>query len=131
MRDPATRSSPETTGLAAASLLAMSFLAVVLMLAALGKVPWLTLPVCVAMSLLTFCAYAFDKSAAMNRRFRISEQSLHLLSLAGGWPGALIAQRMFHHKSKKPGFQMVFWLIVAIHLALVLSLATGFPFKWG
>jgi uncharacterized membrane protein YsdA (DUF1294 family) len=78
------------------------------------------------MSLLTFCAYAFDKAAAMNRRWRTTEQSLHLLSLLGGWPGALIAQRMFHHKSKKASFQSAFWSIVVLHFALVLAFATGF-----
>jgi uncharacterized membrane protein YsdA (DUF1294 family) len=49
------------------------------------------------------------------------------VGLAGGWPGALIAQRLFHHKSKKVSFQGVFWFIVGLHLAAVAALALRIP----
>ncbi|HEU5137043.1 MAG TPA: cold shock and DUF1294 domain-containing protein [Steroidobacteraceae bacterium] len=123
---PAPRAEPAPTRLAAFSLLAAMFIAAIVALATSGRIPWFVPPAYVAMSLLTFCVYAFDKSAAMNRRWRTSEQSLHLLSLLGGWPGALIAQRMFHHKSKKVSFQVVFWLIVAMHCAAAFAFATGY-----
>jgi uncharacterized membrane protein YsdA (DUF1294 family) len=42
---------------------------------------------------------------------------LHLLSLAGGWPGALVAQRAFRHKTQKLSFKIVLWAIVAAHCA--------------
>ncbi len=61
------------------------------------------------LSIVLFAAYGADKSAARNGRRRISEPSLHLLALAGGWPGALVAQRVFRHKTKKQPFQGVFW----------------------
>lgn len=77
--------------------------------------------------MLTFCVYAFDKSAAMNRRWRTIEEALHRLSLIGGWPGALIAQRLFHHKSKKASFQGTFWFTVIVHLAAVSALAMRVP----
>jgi uncharacterized membrane protein YsdA (DUF1294 family) len=35
--------------------------------------------------------------------------------LLGGWPGALIAQRVFHHKWKKTRYVIVFWMIGGIH----------------
>jgi uncharacterized membrane protein YsdA (DUF1294 family) len=38
-----------------------------------------------------------------------------LLSLAGGWPGALVAQQKLHHKSKKQSFRLVFWLTVLLN----------------
>jgi uncharacterized membrane protein YsdA (DUF1294 family)/cold shock CspA family protein len=63
-------------------------------------------------SLLVFLLYAFDKSAAMNRRWRMKESTLLLAGLLGGWPGALVAQGMFHHKSSKASFQLAFWLTV-------------------
>jgi uncharacterized membrane protein YsdA (DUF1294 family)/cold shock CspA family protein len=63
-----------------------------------------------SMSLATWLIYAFDKSAAMNRRWRTKERTLHLFELLGGWPGAWIAQAMFRHKSRKQSFRVTFAL---------------------
>ncbi|MGD9578618.1 MAG: DUF1294 domain-containing protein, partial [Syntrophorhabdus sp.] len=35
-----------------------------------------------------------DKSAARNERWRTQESRLHLFALIGGWPGALVAQKL-------------------------------------
>ncbi|TNF07097.1 MAG: DUF1294 domain-containing protein [Gammaproteobacteria bacterium] len=70
-------------------------------------------------SFVTFCVYAFDKSAAKNDRGRVSENSLHLLELAGGWPGALVAQRLLRHKSIKYSYQMLYWLCVVGNILLL------------
>jgi uncharacterized membrane protein YsdA (DUF1294 family) len=51
---------------------------------------------------------------------------LHFVGLIGGWPGALLAQGMFRHKSKKMEFQSVFWVTVVFNCAgLAWLLATG------
>lgn len=68
------------------------------------------------MSLVTFIIYARDKTMAHLKKWRTSEQTLHLLEFLGGWPGALITQRIIRHKNKKTSFQIVFWIIVIIHL---------------
>jgi uncharacterized membrane protein YsdA (DUF1294 family)/cold shock CspA family protein len=115
-----------STGVVAASLLATTFVAAVIVLVLNDRIPWLAIPIYIAMSLLTFCFYAFDKSAAMNRRWRTSEQTLQMFSLIGGWPGALVAQRLFHHKSKKASFQATFWFIVVAHWAALVVFATGY-----
>jgi uncharacterized membrane protein YsdA (DUF1294 family) len=73
-----------------------------------------------AASVGTFVAYAFDKSAAQSGRWRTSERTLHLLALVGGWPGALIAQRVFRHKSRKPSFQAGFILTVVLNCVALL-----------
>jgi uncharacterized membrane protein YsdA (DUF1294 family) len=44
---------------------------------------------------------------------------LHLFALAGGWPGALIAQRLLRHKTKKQSFQVVFWATVALNCGIL------------
>lgn len=64
-------------------------------------------------SIATFIAYAADKAAARNGQRRIKEATLHMLALAGGWPGAVAAQRLLRHKSSKPAFQAKFWMTVA------------------
>lgn len=70
-----------------------------------------------AASLLTFVAYALDKNRARNGLWRTPESTLHGLELLGGWPGGWVAQQTLRHKSRKRSYQMVFWLIVMVHLA--------------
>lgn len=70
------------------------------------------------MSLITFFVYAVDKTKAHKNEWRTPEQTIHLFELLGGWPGALITQRVIRHKTKKTSFQVIFWLIVIIHIAV-------------
>ncbi|HAT11355.1 MAG TPA: DUF1294 domain-containing protein [Planctomycetes bacterium] len=70
-----------------------------------------------AMSAVAFLTYLVDKRAAVRDRRRIPETTLHLLELLGGWPGALLAQRLIRHKNAKVSYQVVFWLIVMFHVA--------------
>lgn len=70
-------------------------------------------------SIITFTVYAIDKSAATKGTWRTSESTLHLLSLVGGWPGALVAQQKLRHKSKKQLFRFVYWITVALNCALL------------
>ena len=85
------------------------------------------LGVYVAASVVAFIAYAFDKSAAEKEQWRTKESTLHLFGLIGGWPGALLAQKVFRHKSRKREFQTVFWATVVLNcVALALySTPTG------
>jgi uncharacterized membrane protein YsdA (DUF1294 family)/cold shock CspA family protein len=78
-----------------------------------NPIPLILYPV---MSFLTFTLYADDKSRAEQRRWRVSERTLHLCEFMGGWLGAFIAQRRLRHKSSKVSYQVVFWIIVAIHI---------------
>lgn len=75
----------------------------------------------------TFIAYFLDKSAAQARRGRISERTLHLFALAGGWPGALVAQQVLRHKSVKAEFRAVFWATVVLNVAVFVAFAS----PWG
>jgi uncharacterized membrane protein YsdA (DUF1294 family) len=66
-------------------------------------------------SVLAFLLYWSDKRKARADNWRTPENVLHALEFAGGWPGALLAQQMFRHKTRKFSFQLVFWLIVLLH----------------
>jgi uncharacterized membrane protein YsdA (DUF1294 family) len=74
-------------------------------------------------SLACFISYAIDKAAAVRQRQRISERALLLLGLAGGWPGAILAQQWLRHKSSKLSFRRWFWCSVALNVALFVWLA--------
>lgn len=84
-----------------------------------GKLPIALVWVYLAASLAAFLAYALDKSAARNRQWRTKESTLHLIGLAGGWPGALAAQRLLRHKSSKQSFQFVFWVTVILNCSIL------------
>jgi len=78
-------------------------------------------------SALAFAAYGIDKFAAIAGAWRIPEAFLHLLGLAGGWPGALLAQRVFRHKNRKVSFQLTFWLVSIVNCAAALWLLPVSP----
>lgn len=78
-----------------------------------SPIPLLAYPV---FSLAAFLLYARDKSNAIRGTRRVAERSLHLVELAGGWPGAWLAQQTMRHKTVKERYQVIYWLLVSIHL---------------
>lgn len=70
-------------------------------------------------NILTFVLYGADKAAARKNRRRISERTLLLSGLLGGWPGALLGQRYFRHKTQKQPFKSWFLLSALINIILV------------
>ncbi|MFN7055287.1 DUF1294 domain-containing protein [Hyphomonas sp.] len=68
-------------------------------------------------SLACFIGYALDKRAAEHRNWRVSETILLLVGVVGGWPGAILAQEIFRHKTKKISFRTLFWMSVAVNMA--------------
>ena len=80
-----------------------------------GRLPFEAVFVVLGLSAITFVAYALDKHAAQTGRWRTPESTLHLLELAGGWPGAWVAQQWLRHKSRKPAYRVVFWVMVVLH----------------
>ncbi|AMC33245.1 DUF1294 domain-containing protein [Janthinobacterium sp. B9-8] len=92
----------------------------------LGNLPWWIAGGYLLMSTVAFIAYALDKSAARNNRWRTPERTLHLLGVLGGWRGALLAQRVLRHKSAKVVFLRVFVATIVLNCAaLACLLAVG------
>ena len=71
------------------------------------------------MSLATFFAYGRDKGQAATGGRRIPERTLHLMAFLGGWPGAILGQRQYRHKTQKVSFRIVFWMVLALHVIIV------------
>jgi uncharacterized membrane protein YsdA (DUF1294 family)/cold shock CspA family protein len=116
-RSVAFAGAPRGTAMAAAAaLLFFTFIGASVVFRLL---PVAVLIIYVVVSCLAFAFYGFDKSAAKNDRWRIPESRLHMLGLLGGWPGALVAQRLFRHKSRKPSFQLLFWIVVMLNCAIL------------
>ena len=96
--------------------LSFSFLAFLSLAFVLGNIPQNVLVFYVVLSVVSFIAYALDKSRAQQGEWRIKENTLHLIALFGGWPGAALAQQILRHKSQKKAFRNVYWLTVIVNL---------------
>jgi uncharacterized membrane protein YsdA (DUF1294 family) len=89
--------------------------------------PWWMPALYAALSAVAFVAYGLDKRAARRGSRRTPEQALLTLGVLGGWPGAVVAQQLLRHKTRKRSFRSAFWLTVVVNvvvLAAVVTLAT-------
>ena len=111
---------------ALSALLAGSAVAVALHLA--FGVNWL-IAYLAGVNLATVLLYAYDKAAAGRGTWlRVPERVLHGAALAGGTPGALLAQAVLRHKTVKRSFRAWF---VAICVVQVLALAAWGYYRYG
>jgi uncharacterized membrane protein YsdA (DUF1294 family)/cold shock CspA family protein len=91
------------------------FFVLVVGLVVLDEVPVMLLVAYGVLSGVAFLVYRADKSAAAQGTWRTSESTLHTIALAGGWPGALVARRVFRHKTTKQPFRTIFWGTVIVN----------------
>ena len=68
-----------------------------------------------------------DKQRAKAGQRRIPEGDLLGLAFIGGSPGALLARRLFRHKTRKEPFSTKLLVIVALQTGAVIGLAITFP----
>ncbi len=73
----------------------------------------------VSINIVTIVAYYVDKRAAIKGKWRVPEFDLHTLEFLGGWAGALLAQKMFHHKTRKKSYQSTFIFLIFAELACI------------
>jgi uncharacterized membrane protein YsdA (DUF1294 family)/cold shock CspA family protein len=106
------------------------FVLVYLAVALLWPVPAWVAGLYLVASAVCFLAYAIDKSAAMAGRRRTPERTLLLLGLVGGWPGALLAQQLLRHKTRKTTFRAAFWATVALNVLAFVALIAPFGQAW-
>ena len=115
----------QRAGAQASAYYLAGFWIVLLCVASVAKfLPWqFTLSVAV-LSLITYGIYSGDKQAAESGQRRTPENTLLLLALIGGWPGAAIAQQRLRHKTTKQPFRSVYWFTVFANCAMVVWLFT-------
>lgn len=82
-------------------------------------------------NVLTLLIYGADKLAAQKAWRRVPEFTLLVFGFVGGWPGAIIGQQIFRHKTQKQPFKTYFILsvivnIIAVAAAYWLYLHSGF-----
>ncbi|NMB48518.1 DUF1294 domain-containing protein [Candidatus Kuenenbacteria bacterium] len=72
-----------------------------------------------AINLLTFLIFVWDKQRAIYNQRRVPEKILWLMALAGGSIGAIVAMELAKHKRRKASFILVLALIMLIQVALI------------
>jgi len=92
------------------------FLLVFALISIIWHVPRWVAALYLAASFVNFLVYFIDKRAAESGGWRISEGTLLTLGLAGGWPGAIVAQQVLRHKSSKASFRSAFWGTVILNV---------------
>ncbi|HKR25359.1 MAG TPA: DUF1294 domain-containing protein [Allosphingosinicella sp.] len=76
----------------------------------------------VPLNLWTMLTFWRDKQRAVAGERRIPESDLLVLALAGGSPGALLARRLFRHKTRKQPFSTQLFMIAAIQAGAAIGL---------
>jgi uncharacterized membrane protein YsdA (DUF1294 family) len=73
-----------------------------------------------AITLVAFLTYGYDKAIAGSDRTRVPESVLLGLTFAGGTIGALVGRSLFRHKTIKASFRAQLWLVVAAQVILLI-----------
>ncbi len=81
-------------------------------------------------SIISFVLYWQDKKASVAGTWRVPEEQLHLVGLVGGWPGGIIAQNLFRHKTQKEKFARNFWFTVMLNVLMYVAAGTIIRFDW-
>lgn len=102
----------------------VAFAGLYVVVSVLWSVPLFVGVVYVVASALEFVLYGVDKRAAVAGARRIPEPTLHLVALLGGWPGAVVAQSVFRHKTRKASFRLRFWVTVMVNIVAFVLVTT-------
>lgn len=73
-----------------------------------------------AVNILAFTAFGWDKRAAQRGDWRVRESTLLLMAFLGGSAGALLGRQVFRHKTRKEPFRSLLLGIAALHMASML-----------
>jgi len=106
-------------------ILMIGFYAILIKLTLFKEIPFQILLWYISLNLITFFVYYSDKKSAEKGEWRISEKTLHLLSLFGGWAGAFYAQNRLRHKSSKTKFKIIYWITLVVNLWFVIYVGRG------
>ena len=97
----------------------VGFAAIVLATGVAPYVAWLA-----TWSVATFAAYAIDKSQARRGSWRIPENGLHGLAVAGGAIGGWVGLLGLRHKTRHPVFPLVLAIALTAQIVIGIRLLT-------
>lgn len=74
----------------------------------------------IIINIITFIVFGLDKLFAIKKMSRVRNITLLSLVFIGGEIGAIIAMRMFHHKTKQYAYTVGIPLILLIHVSILI-----------
>ena len=72
----------------------------------------------IGINILLFLAMGIDKYNSIHNLWRIPEKSIFLLAFLGGSIGGILGMILFHHKTKKWYFKLLFTIVLLINIYL-------------
>ncbi|EJA3812015.1 DUF1294 domain-containing protein, partial [Salmonella enterica] len=72
--------------------------------------------------------YGIDKTAARKTWRRVPESTLLVFGVVGGWPGAIVGQQLFRHKTQKQPFKTYFIVSVIVSILVTVAIYRLYPF---
>ena len=73
-------------------------------------------------NMLTLVMYGADKMAARKGMRRVPEATLLVFGVTGGWPGAIVGQQLFRHKTQKQPFKTYFIISVIVSIVAMVAI---------
>ncbi|ELE9826217.1 DUF1294 domain-containing protein, partial [Salmonella enterica] len=59
---------------------------------------------------------------------RVPESTLLVFGVVGGWPGAIVGQQLFRHKTQKQPFKTYFIVSVIVSTVVTVAIYRLYPF---
>lgn len=75
-------------------------------------------------NIISFIFMWYDKSQAKKGKRRISESTLFVIAVLGGSIGGIISMKVFHHKTKKISFYIIYIVSIILHASLIYFIVT-------
>ena len=78
------------------------------------------------LNIVLFILMGIDKYKAIKHKWRIKESLLFTFALLGGAAGGFCAMSLFHHKTRKVMFYIVFTLGLLFHIGILIKYSYTF-----
>ena len=80
----------------------------------------------IIINIILFILMGIDKLRAKKNKWRVPESSLFIISIMGGSIGGFCGMYLFHHKTKKWSFKIIYALSLVIHIIIIYLLIKNF-----
>lgn len=102
-------------------LAAISYAVLAIYYQSMQRLPIWSIYYLFAINLISFICYGIDKLAAVKKWQRTPEKHFYALAFFAGWPGSILGQLVFNHKTAKASFRYRFYFMTIMNVAVVFT----------